>query len=106
MSQELSSKASQHVPSIKAQYGEWVTPDMVQDAIKAFPNLDPITAFNAKHAPTIAKRFSQYAKDMNRQPKAIVASGLRPISQPTKKAGDYWTFEETTREVVAEEFSS
>jgi hypothetical protein len=102
MSQELSSKASQHVPSIKAQYGEWVTPDMVQDAIKAFPTLDPITAFNAKHAPTIAKKFAEYAKGTNRQPKAINPSGLRTGTQPAKQPGEYWSF----GEVVAEEFSS
>lgn len=100
--QENIAKASSVVPTIKAQYGEWVTPELVKEAIQKYPMLDPEAAFNATHAKTIAKKFAEYGSSRAKAPKSIVPSGVRGTTATEYKPGEYVPF----GAVLAEEFSA
>ena len=53
---QVQAKASAETPAIQREYGSWVKPDMVTEAVKAYPNLSPMEAFGAKFAREIARQ--------------------------------------------------
>lgn len=94
-------RVSQVAPTIKAKYGEWVTDDLVRQAVQAHPSLPPDKAFGAEHALLIAKKFAEYGSSRNKAPKQINPTGITARSEKVYKEGDYVPFE-----AVVTEFSS
>lgn len=91
-------KATQAHPAIKAEYGEWVTPEMVKEAISAHPQLDPMIAFNAVHAKAIAKHFANYAQSRQKAPARELTRGLTSVDRP-ERTGDSYNFADAIADV-------
>lgn len=92
-------KASQAHPAIKAEYGDWVTPEMVKEAISKHPTLEPLDAFNAVHAKAIARYFADYAKSRARAPQRELERGLTSVDKEHRE-GDSYTFADAIEEVT------
>jgi len=65
-SQKLASAAEEVLPRIKQQHetsdDQWVTKELVIEALKEFPGLDPVKAFRAHHVDKIARKVAEYAR--------------------------------------------
>lgn len=58
---QLQVKAGEVLPKLTQAYGDWVTPELVKEALEAFPGIDPVAAFGAKHQVEIARKAAEYA---------------------------------------------
>lgn len=70
--QALSKKADDSLNEIKKAHettaDQWVTKEMVIEALKQFPNLPPMKAFRAHNVDIIARKVAEHASKIGKQP--------------------------------------
>lgn len=87
-------KAVEAIPKLEREYGMKIAKEAVIKAIQKYPELDPVSAFNACYAPQIAKHYAQYRESLNKKPKHELISGERLVSGERRAIQEGATFEE------------
>ena len=100
--QQIEGKVSTVTQQLKTEYGEFATPERVREAVRQYPDLDPLAAFAATHRKGIARYFAELGSGLKKKaPKREMVSG-ETTQEVQRRPGQYVPFEQIFAEELVD----